>query len=131
MESKHLSRVSRATAKDNMADAPYQALVSYCGRRFEEAQYGATYHYPHFVPEQKAWTIEVPDATVPKLRTRVLLTYKLTFNVIALEDELHRERELLEQEQREADDLRAELGCPKLHKRIHSEPILKDAAPEE
>jgi len=43
---------------------------------------------------------------------------------------MRRERELLEQEQKKADDLRAELGCPKLHKRRRSEPILKDAAPE-
>jgi hypothetical protein len=46
VESKHLSRVSRATTKDSMADAAYEALVYYCGRRFEEAQYDATYHFP-------------------------------------------------------------------------------------
>jgi len=61
----------------------------------------------------------------------VELTYELTVKVIELENELHRERKLLEQEQREADDLRAELGHPKLHKRLRLEPILKDAAPEE
>jgi len=37
MESKHLSRVSRATANNSMADAACQALVFYRGRRFEEA----------------------------------------------------------------------------------------------
>jgi len=61
----------------------------------------------------------------------VELTYELTVKVVELENELRRERKLLEQEQREADDLRAELGCPKLHKRLRPEPILKDAAPEE
>jgi len=65
--------------------------------------------------EERAWTIEVLDAIVPKLQAQVLLTSELTFNVIKLEDELRRERELLEQERREAYDLRAELGCPKLH----------------
>jgi len=61
----------------------------------------------------------------------VALTSELTFKVIQLEDELRRERKLLEREQREADDLRAELGLPKLHKRLSSEPILKDVPPEE
>jgi len=66
-----------------------------------------------------------------KLQAQVLLTSELTLKMIKLEDELRRERELLEQEQSEVDDPLAELGCPKLHQRIHSEPILKDAAPEE
>jgi hypothetical protein len=81
--------------------------------------------------EEKVWTIAVLDATVPKLQAQVLLTSQLTFKLIGLEDELRRERELLEQERREADDLRTELGHPKLRERIHSEPILKDAAPKE
>jgi len=68
VESKHLSRVNWATAKDSLADAAYQALVFYRGRRFEEARYDATYHYPRFMLEEKAWTIKVPDATVPKLQ---------------------------------------------------------------
>ena len=131
VESKHLSRVSRATVKVSMADAAYQSLVFYRGRRFEKAKYDATYHYPRFMPQERAWTIEVPDATVLKLQAQVLLTSELTFKVIKLEDELRCERELLEQEQREADDLRAELGRPKVHQRIHSEPILMDAALEE
>ena len=87
-----------------------------------------TYHYPRFMLEEKFWTL---DAIVSKLKAQVLLTSELTFKVIRLEDELCCERELLEQERREADDLRAELGHPKLHERIHLEPILKDAAPEE
>ena len=87
--------------------------------------------FPHYVPEEMVWTIEVPDATVPKLKAQVLLTSELIFKVIGLEDELRHERELLEQERREADDLRAELGRPKLHERFCSGPILKDAAPEE
>ena len=71
------------------------------------------------------------SASQPKLQAQVELTYELTVKVIELENELHRERKLLEKEQREADDLRAELGRPKLHKRLRLEPILKDAAPEE
>jgi len=114
-----------------MADAAYQALIFYRGRRFEEVQYNATYHYPRFVLEKMTWAIEVPDASEPKLQAQVELTYELTVKVIELENELRRERKMLEQEQREVEDLRAELGRPKLHKRLCFEPILKDAASEE
>ena len=131
VESKHIARISRDTMRESMADAAYQALIFYRGRRFEDVQYNATYHYPRFVPEKMTWAIEVADASQPKLQAQVELTYELTLKVIELENELHRERKLLEKEQREADDLRAELGRPKLHKRLHVEPILKDAAPEE
>ena len=68
VESKHLSRISRDTVKESMADADYQALVFYCGRRFEEAQYNATYHYPRFMLEEMTWAIEVPDTIEPKLQ---------------------------------------------------------------
>ena len=77
------------------------------------------------------WAIEVVDASQPKLQAQMELTYELTVKVIELENELHCKRKLLEQEQREAVDLRGQLGRPKLHKRLHLEPILKDAAPEE
>jgi len=117
--------------KESMADAAYQALIFYHGRRFEDVQYNATYHYPRFVLEKMTWAIEVVYASQPKLQAQVELTYELTVKVIELENELHREGKLLEQEQREADDLRVELGRPKLHKRLRLEPILKDAAPEE
>ena len=59
------------------------------------------------------------------------LTSELTIKVIKFEDELRHETELLEREEREADDLRVELGHPKLHKRLRSESILKDADPVE
>jgi len=117
--------------KESLADSAYQALIFYRGRRFEDVQYNATYHYPRFVPEKMTLAIEVADASLPKLQAQVELTYELIVKVIELENELHRERKLLEKEQREADDLRAKLGCPKLHKRLRLEPILKDAAPEE
>jgi len=131
VESKHISQISRDTVKESMADAAYQALIFYHGRRFEEAQYNATYHYPCFMIEEITWVIEVPDASEPKLQAQVALTSELTIKVIELENELRHERKLLEREQKEVDRLRAELGHPKLHKRLRSEPILKDAAPEE
>jgi len=84
VESKHLSRISWDTVKKSMDDAAYQALVFYRGRRFEEAQYNATYHYPRFVPEEMTWAIEIPDATEPKLQAQVALTSKLTIKVIQL-----------------------------------------------
>ena len=83
----------------------HQALVFYRGRRFEEAQYNTTYHYPRFVPEEMTWAIEAPDASEPKLQAQVALTSELTIKVIELKNELRRERKLLEREQREADDL--------------------------
>jgi len=108
VESKHISRISRDTVKESMADAAYQALIFYRGRRFEEVQYNGTYHYPRFMPEKMTWAIVVEDASQPKLQAQVELTYELTVKVIELENELRRERKLLEQEQREADDRRAE-----------------------
>ena len=90
VELKHLSRISRDTVKESMADAAYQALFFYRGRCFEEAQYDATYHYPRFVLEEMTSAIEVPDALAPKLQAQVTLTSELTIKVIKLEDELRR-----------------------------------------
>jgi len=78
VESKHISRISRDTVKESMADAAYQALIFYRGRCFEEVLYNATYHYPRFMPEKMTWAIEVPDASEPKLQAQVELTYELT-----------------------------------------------------
>jgi hypothetical protein len=107
-----------------MADAAYNALVYYRGRRFDDMQYDGLRYYPRYVPEVGSWTIEVADASSMTLQAQVELTRELANKVVSLEEELHNERALNKKEREVSDGLRAELGRPKFHEKLHT-PLIK------
>ena len=129
VESIHTTRVSRATVERSMADAAYNALVYYRGRRFGAMQYDGLRYYPRYLPDEDTWTIEVADASTPTLQAQVELTRELANKVVSLEEELLNEKNLNKQERAVSNGLRAELGRPKLHERIRTPLIKKDSAP--
>jgi uncharacterized membrane protein len=129
VESIHTARVSRAIVERSMADAAYNALVYYRGRRFDDMQYDRSRYYPRYVPKVGSWTIEVADASSMTLQVQVELTRELANKVVSLEEELRNERALNEKEREVLDGLRAELGRLKFHERLHTPLVKKDFAP--
>jgi hypothetical protein len=112
-----------------MADAAYNALLYYRGRRFDDMQYDGLRYYPRYVLQVGSWTIEIADTPSMTHQAQVELTRELANKVVSLEEELHNERALNEKEHEVSDGLRAELGRPKLHEKLHTPLVKKDSAP--
>jgi hypothetical protein len=128
VESIHPARVGRATAEKSMADATYNALVYYRGRRFDVMKDDGLTYYPRYLPEEDTWTIEVADASSLILQAQVELTREIANKVVSLEEELRNERDLNKKEREVSDGLRAELGRPKIHEKIRTPLIKKDCS---
>jgi hypothetical protein len=128
LESIHTARVGRTTMEKSMADV-YNALLYYCGRRFDDVQYDGLRYYPRYVLEEGSWTIEVADTSSMTLQAQVELTRELANKVVSLEEELRNERALNEKEREVSDGLRAKLGHPKLHEKLRTPLFKKDSAP--
>jgi hypothetical protein len=119
VESKHITHVSRATIELSMEDVAYNAFVYYHGPCLDRTQKGALKYFPYFLHDKGVWTIPLADDSSLTLQATVELVRELALHEVDLKDELLKEKELKEQAYKEIDDLRAELGCHKIYKKLN------------
>jgi hypothetical protein len=119
VESKHITHVNRTTAETSMEDVAYHAFVFYHGLRYDKMQKGALMHYPIYLHDKGIWTIPRADDSSLILQATVELVRELALHEADLKDELLKEKELKEQAYKEIDDLRAELGRPKIYEKLN------------
>jgi hypothetical protein len=119
VESKFITRVSRATVETSMEDVAYNAFVFYHGLRFDKTLKGVLRHFPCFLHDKGVWTAPLADDSSLTLQATVGLVRELALHEVDLKDELSKDKELKEQAYKEIDELRAELGHPKIYEKLN------------
>jgi hypothetical protein len=122
VESKFVTRVSRATVETSMKDISYNAFVFYHGLHSDKTLKGALRHFPCFLHNKGVWTVPLADDSSLTLQATVelvRLVRELALHEVDLKDELLKEKELKEQAYKEIDDLRAELGRHKIYEKLN------------
>jgi hypothetical protein len=119
VESKFITRVSRATVEISMKDVAYNAFVCYHGLRSDKTLQGALRHFPCFFHDKGVLTVPLADDSSLTLQATVGLVRELAFHEVDLNDELLKKKELKEQAYKEIDELRAELGHPKTYEKLN------------
>ena len=119
VESKFITRVSRATVEISMEDVAFNAFVYYHGLRSDKTLKGALRHFPCFLHDKGIWTVPPADDSSLTLQATVGLARELALHEVDLKDELLKEKELKEQAYKEIDQLRAELGRPKIYEKLN------------
>jgi hypothetical protein len=61
VESKFITRVSRATVETIIEDVAYNAFVFYHGLRSDRTLKGALQHFPYFLHDKGVWTVPLAD----------------------------------------------------------------------
>jgi hypothetical protein len=106
VESKFVTRLSRATVEISMEDAAFNAFVYYHGLRSDKTLKGALRHFPCFLHDNGIWTVPLADDSSLTLQATVGLARELALHEVDLKDELLKEKELKEQAYKEIDQLR-------------------------
>jgi hypothetical protein len=119
VESKFITRVSRATVETSMEDVAYNAFVFYHDLCSDKTLKGALWHFPCFLYDKGVWTMPLADDSFLTLQATMGLVHELTLHEVDLRDELLKEKELKEQAYKEIDELRAELGSPKIYEKLN------------
>jgi hypothetical protein len=119
VESKFITQVSWATVETSMEDVAYNAFVFYHGLRSNKTLKGALRHFPCFLHDKGVWTVPLADDSSLTLQATVGLVRELALHEVDLKDELLKEKELKEQAYKEIDELRAELGRPKIYEKLN------------
>jgi hypothetical protein len=119
VESKFITRVSRATVETSMEDVAYNVFVYYHGLRSDKTLQGALRHFSSFLHDKGVWTVPLADDSSLTLQATVGLVRELALHEVDLKDELLKEKELKEQAYKEIDELRAELGRPKIYEKLN------------
>jgi hypothetical protein len=92
VESKHITRVSRATAALSMEDVAHNAFVFYHGLRSEITQKGALNHFPYFLHDKGVWTVPLANDSSLTLQATVELVRELALHEADLKDVLLKEK---------------------------------------
>jgi hypothetical protein len=119
VESKFITRVSQATVETSMEDVAYNAFVYYHGLRSDKTLQGVLRHFPYLLQDKGVWTMPLADDSSLTLQATVGLVRELALNEADLKDELLKEKEHKEQAYNEIDELRAELGHPKIYEKLN------------
>jgi hypothetical protein len=102
-----------------MEDVAFNAFVYYHGLRSDKTLKGALRHFPCFLHDKGIWTVPLADDSSLTLQATVALARELALHEADLKDELLKEKELKEQAYKEIDQLRAELGRPKIYEKLN------------
>jgi hypothetical protein len=102
-----------------MEDVTYNAFVYYHGLRSDKTLQGALRHFPYFLHDKGVWTVPLTDDSSLTLQATVRLVRELALHEGDLKDKLLKEKELKEQAYKEIDELRAELGRPKIYENLN------------
>jgi hypothetical protein len=94
VESKFITRVSRATVETSMEDVAYNAFVYYHGLRSDKTLQGALRHFPCFFHDKGVWTALLADDSSLTLQATVRLVRELALHEVDLKDKLLKENEL-------------------------------------
>jgi hypothetical protein len=119
VESKFITRVSRATVETSIEDVAYNAFVYYHGLHSDKTLQGALWHFPCLLHDKGVWTVPLADDSSLTLQATVGLVRGLAVHEADLKDELLREKEQKEQAYKEIDKLRAALGLPKNYDKLN------------
>jgi hypothetical protein len=119
VESKFITRVSRATVETSMEDVAYNAFVYYHGLRSDKMLQGALRHFPYLLHDKGVWTVPLADDSSLTLQATVGLVRELALHEVDLKDELLKEKKHKGQAYKEIDELRAELGRPKIYEKLN------------
>jgi hypothetical protein len=92
VESKFITRVSRATVETSMEDVAYNAFVYYHGLRSNKTLQGALRHFPCFLHDKGVWTVPLADDSSLTLQATVGLVRELALHEVDLKDELLKEK---------------------------------------
>jgi hypothetical protein len=102
-----------------MKDVTYEAFVYYHGLRLDKTLQGALRHFPNFLHDNGVWTVPLVDDSSLTLQATVGLVRELALHGVDLKNELLKEKELKEQAYKEIDELRVELGRPKIYEKLN------------
>jgi hypothetical protein len=92
VESKFVTRVSRATVEISMEDVAYNVFVFYHGLRSDKTMKGVLRHFPCFLHDKGIWTIPLADDSSLTLQATVELVHQLALHEVDLKDELLKEK---------------------------------------
>jgi hypothetical protein len=97
VESKFITRVSRATVETSMEDVAYNAFVYYHGLRLDKTLQGALRHFSCLIHDKGVWTVPLADDSFLILQAIVGLVRELALHEADLKDELLKEKKHKEQ----------------------------------
>jgi hypothetical protein len=97
VESKFITRVSRATVETSIEDVAYNAFVYYHGLHSDKMLQGALQHFPCFFHDKGVWTVPLADDSSLTLQATVGQVRELALHEVDLKDELLKKKKLKEQ----------------------------------